>query len=94
MSSMSESLPTEVDVARPVPPLSELFLGFLFVALSGFGGVLPFARREFVERRRWLDEREFADAVAVWQLLPGPMIVDMSYEGTAFPYQPVAAPAG
>ena len=78
MSSMSESLPVEGGIARPVPPLSELFLGFLFVALSGFGGVLPFARREFVERRRWLDEREFAEALALCQFLPGPNIVNMS----------------
>lgn len=63
---------------RPVPSLPELFLGFLAIALSGFGGVLPFARREFVERRRWLGEREFAEALALCQFLPGPNIVNMS----------------
>jgi len=75
---MSESAPAGRDVARKVPGLSELFLGFLSVALSGFGGVLPFARRVFVERRRWLDEREFAEALALCQFLPGPNIVNMA----------------
>jgi chromate transporter len=75
---MSESLSADGRATPPVPPLSELFLGFLAVALSGFGGVLPFARREFVERRRWLNEREFAEAMALCQFLPGPNIVNMS----------------
>jgi chromate transporter len=62
---------------RKVPSLSELFFGFLTVAMSGFGGVLPWARRVFVERRQWLDEREFAEALALCQFLPGPNIVNM-----------------
>lgn len=74
---MFESPPAAGDQDRPVPPKSDLFLGFLTVALSGFGGVLPFARREFVERRRWLSEREFAEAMALCQFLPGPNIVNM-----------------
>ena len=69
---------SEVQAARQVPGHPELFSGFLTVALSGFGGVLPFARREFVERRRWLDEREFAEALALCQFLPGPNIVNMA----------------
>jgi chromate transporter len=73
---MNESSRTGGD-SRPVPRLSELFLGFLAVALSGFGGVLPFARREFVERRSWLNEREFAEALALCHFLPGPNIVNM-----------------
>ena len=45
--------------ARPPPPppsARALFLAFMGVALSGFGGVLPWARRMLVERRA-LDER-------------------------------------
>ncbi len=95
MSSMSESLPAAEGAARPVPALSELFLGFLAVALSGFGGVLPFARREFVERRRWLNDREFAEALALCQFLPGPNIVNMSViVGSRFHGVPGALSAG
>ncbi len=66
-------------VATPkVPALSELFLAFLGIAASGFGGVLPFARRMLVEQRRWLTEAEFAEAFALCQFLPGPNIINLS----------------
>jgi chromate transporter len=43
--------------------------------LTSFGGPvahLGYFRTEFVERRRWLDERSYADLVALCQFLPGP----------------------
>jgi chromate transporter len=33
---------------------------------------LAYFRREFVERRKWLDERAYADLVALCQSIPGP----------------------
>jgi chromate transporter len=42
------------------PGLLDLFLGFSGIAIIGFGGVLPWARRMLVERRRWLSADEFA----------------------------------
>jgi chromate transporter len=56
----------------------ELFFGFLKVGLSGFGGVMPFARHMLVEERRWLDEREFVELLSLSQFLPGPNIVNLS----------------
>lgn len=68
-----------VPVASPkVPALSELFLAFLGIAASGFGGVLPFARRMLVEQRKWMNEAEFAEAFALCQFLPGPNIINLS----------------
>ena len=61
-----------------VPSLFELFAGFSQVGISGFGGVLPFARRMLVEQRRWLSEREFVDVLSLGQFLPGPNIVNVS----------------
>jgi chromate transporter len=58
--------------------LSELFFGFLKVGVSGFGGVMPFARRMLVEERRWLTEAEFLDVLSLSQFLPGPNIVNVS----------------
>jgi chromate transporter len=57
---------------------SALFLGFLKIGLSGFGGVMPFARRMIVEERRWLTEVEFLDVLSLSQFLPGPNIVNVS----------------
>lgn len=63
-------------VAR-IGPL-ELFLAFSQLALSGFGGVLPWAHRTLVERKGWLTQREFIDTLAMGQLLPGPNIGNMA----------------
>ncbi|ROP84448.1 chromate transporter [Stella humosa] len=63
---------------RPVPTLSQLFLAFLGIAMSGFGGVLPWARRMLVERRRWLTGPEFTDILGLCQFLPGPNIINVS----------------
>ena len=43
--------------------------------MTSFGGPIAhigYFRREYVERRGWLDEAEFADLVALTQALPGP----------------------
>jgi chromate transporter len=73
---MSESPP--VAALRRNPTLLELFLGFLGIALTGFGGVLPWARILLVERRKWLSGRQFADDLALAQFLPGPNILNLS----------------
>ena len=62
---------------RNISPL-ELFLAFSQLALSGFGGVLPWAHRTLVERKGWLTQREFIDTLALGQLLPGPNIGNMA----------------
>lgn len=56
----------------------ELFFAFSQLALSGFGGVLPWAHRTLVERKGWLTQREFVDTLAMGQLLPGPNIGNMA----------------
>jgi chromate transporter len=66
-------------VAAPKPVTSSaLFVGFLKIGLSGFGGVMPFARRMIVEQQRWLTELEFLDVLSLSQFLPGPNIVNAS----------------
>jgi chromate transporter len=54
-----------------------LFWAFSRLALQGFGGVLPVAQRELVERLQWLNRAEFLELLAVSQVLPGPNIVNM-----------------
>jgi len=43
-----------------------------------FGGVLPIAQRELVERQRWLTTSEFAELLSVGQVLPGPNVVNLA----------------
>ena len=53
----------------------EVLLVFLRLGVTSFGGPiahLGYFRREFVERRRWLDDEAFTDLVGLCQFLPGP----------------------
>jgi len=53
----------------------ELFLVFFRLGLTSFGGPaahLGYFREEFVRRRKWLDEHNYSDIVALCQFLPGP----------------------
>lgn len=66
-----------MDAAPPqkvVSPL-DIFLAFLRQGLTAFGGPvahLGYFRREFVEKRRWIDEAAYADLLALCHFLPGP----------------------
>jgi chromate transporter len=54
---------------------SEVFAAFLKLGVTSFGGPvahLRYFRAEFVERRKWLSESNYADLVALCQFLPGP----------------------
>src|ERR1700729_2911998 len=62
----------------PVPTITELFVAFAKISLSGFGGVLAWSRRMMVEERRWLTPEQFNEAYALCSFLPGPNIVNFS----------------
>jgi chromate transporter len=60
---------------KPDGTWPEVLMVFLRLGLTSFGGPvahLGYFRQDIVERRRWLDERAYADLVALCQLLPGP----------------------
>jgi len=53
----------------------EVFLAFLRLGLTSFGGPiahLGYFRDDLVVRRKWMDDRAYADLVALCQFLPGP----------------------
>ena len=55
--------------------LSTIALQWTRIGLTGFGGPpthIALLRRLVVDRRGWIDQREFEDAVAACNLLPGP----------------------
>lgn len=52
-----------------------MFLVALRLGLTSFGGPvahLGYYRREYVQRRRWLDEETFADLIGLFSFVPGP----------------------
>ena len=56
----------------------ELFFAFGRLTLHSFGGALFWSRRMMVEQRRWLSDQEFAELLALAQLLPGANGVNLS----------------
>lgn len=75
--TLPDALASADATPRRIGP-GDLFVAFSRLALSGFGGVLPFAYRALVERRKWLDAREFASLLAIAQVMPGPTICNLS----------------
>jgi chromate transporter len=58
--------------AAVTPTRAELFLAYIRIGLTGFGGVNAWARQLLVEQRGWLSEQEYAEILGVGQVLPGP----------------------
>lgn len=55
--------------------VGEVFAAFLKLGLTSFCGPiahLGYFHREFITRRRWIDEAHYAQLVALCQFLPGP----------------------
>lgn len=55
--------------------VGEVLKAFGVLGITSFGGPiahLSYFRNEFVDRRKWLSDKDYADLVAVCQFLPGP----------------------
>lgn len=60
---------------RESSSISEVFIAFLKLGLTSFGGPiahLGYFRHELVERRKWVSESQFSQLLAICQFLPGP----------------------
>jgi chromate transporter len=65
------------------PPLARASLGALFyeflkISMFGFGGGIALARRITVEKRCWLGDADFVDALTLCQFMPGPNVVGIA----------------
>lgn len=70
---------TESSDSRPAIPLLTLFMIFLRVGLTSFGGsTSAWMHREVVERRRLLDDHAFMTGLTVAQVLPGANPVNLA----------------
>jgi chromate transporter len=78
MSQPSEEVPAAENVPPapgPPVPLATVLKEWGRIGCVGFGGPpahIRLLRQLVVERRGWLDAREFEDAIAVCNLMPGP----------------------
>jgi chromate transporter len=61
------------------PSLVSLFTSFVSIGMMSFGGGLAaWTRREVVQRRGWLDDRQFLSGYALSQLVPGATNVNLA----------------
>src|SRR3954452_21904146 len=55
--------------------LTEILSTSLLLGLTSFGGPaahIGYFREEYVKKKKWLDDKMYADIVALCQFLPGP----------------------
>lgn len=68
----------ETPATRTPASAAEMAWVFNRLALQGFGGVLPVAQRELVERERWITREQFVEMLSVAQVLPGPNVINLA----------------
>ena len=59
----------------------DLFITFFKIGAFTFGGgyaMIPIIQQEVVEKKKWIDDNEFIDAIAIAQASPGPVAVNTS----------------
>jgi chromate transporter len=49
----------------------QIFLEFLIIGATSFGGVVPYLRGSLVTKRHWIDDKEFVEMLSISQSLPG-----------------------
>jgi len=72
---------SEERVERPARTMRGLFLYFLRLGSSGFGGPIALAgymRRDLVEQRQWYAEAEYQQGLAIAQTMPGPLAAQLA----------------
>jgi chromate transporter len=66
-------LPRGADTGRVQAGVSigQIFLEFLIIGATSFGGVVPYLRGSLVTKRHWIDDKEFVEMLSISQSLPG-----------------------
>lgn len=63
----------QIESADKAPSLPWLFLSFLRLGATAFGGpaMIAYIRRMAVEQKKWIDDSSFNNGVALCQMVPG-----------------------
>jgi chromate transporter len=66
-------------IQKQKPSFIDLFLTFLWMGLTAFGGLAMFAhvRKYIVDKKGWLDENTFDSGLALCQVIPGAIIMQL-----------------
>jgi len=62
------------------PTYLDLFISFFWIGLTGFGGLAMTAhiRKHIVEKRKWLDGSTFDSGLALCQIIPGAIVMQLA----------------
>ena len=77
--------PSEQPEARPDTGLWPITGYFLKLGTIGFGGpaaLVGYMHRDLVERRRWIEEETYQLALALSQIMPGPLAAQSRWWAT------------
>jgi len=61
-------------VGTAIPEITsiwEIFLEFVIIGATSFGGVVPYLRDRLITKRQWIDDKEFVEMLSISQSLPG-----------------------
>ena len=75
------AMPSSPQVIATRASLADLVRYFLYLGTLGFGGpvaLVGFMHRDLVEQRRWVDEEEYRLALALAQIMPGPLAAQLA----------------
>src|SRR5271169_3068929 len=62
---------TEAGIPLAKVSVGQIFLEFLIIGATSFGGVVPYLRGSLVTKRQWIDDKEFVEMLSISQSLPG-----------------------
>ena len=68
-------------MSTPAYTLKQLILYFLKLGTIGFGGpvaLVGYMHRDLVEKRKWIEEEDYKEGLALAQLAPGPLAAQLS----------------
>src|SRR5580700_365892 len=72
--------PGETAAKATEASIAEIFLEFLIIGATSFGGVVPYLRGSLVTKRGWIDDKEFVEMLSISQSLPGLNATNMAIQ--------------
>src|SRR5271157_74051 len=63
--------PGETAAKTAAVSIGQIFLEFLIIGATSFGGVVPYLRGSLVTKRHWIDDKEFVEMLSISQSIPG-----------------------
>jgi chromate transporter len=80
LKTFLDGLTIEKKRAVVAPAVGEIFKAFLHLGVTAYGGLAMVEpiRRQIVQEKGWLSQKEFLDGLALCQLLPGATVVQLA----------------